>query len=101
VKPYRFLQEAEAEFNEQIRYFDEQSAGLGDKFVADVEATVTNIRTYPESGAQVSRNIRRRILRVFKNSVFYVNEPSEIVVVAVAPHKRRPGYWRKRLNNIE
>jgi len=97
VKPYRFLEEADAEFQEQITYFDEQSAGLGNRFVADVEATVRNICEYPESGSRLSRNVRKRVLRVFHYNLLYVNEPEEVVVVAVASHKRRPGYWRRRL----
>jgi plasmid stabilization system protein ParE len=100
VKPYRFLEEADTEFQEQIAYFDEQSAGLGDRFVADVEAAVRNICEYPESGWQLSRNVRKRVLRVFHYNVLYVNEPEEVVVIAVAPHKRRPGYWRKRLRTL-
>jgi toxin ParE1/3/4 len=97
VKPYRFLEEADAEFQEQIAYFDQQSPGLGDRFVADVEATVRNIREYPDSGSRLSRNVRKRVLRVFHYNILYLNEPDEVVVVAVAAHKRRPGYWRKRL----
>jgi toxin ParE1/3/4 len=100
VRPYRFLEEADAEFQENIRYYDEQVAGLGDKFIADVEAAITSIRTYPQSGAPVSRNLRKRVLRVFKHNIFYVSTPEDIVIVAVAPHARRPGYWRNRLKNL-
>jgi plasmid stabilization system protein ParE len=99
VKRYRFTEEAEAEFQEQILYYDEQVAGLGDKFIADVEATIQHIRKYPEGGFLKARNVRQRVLRVFHHNVYYVNEPDEIFIVAVAPHKRRPGYWRKRLKN--
>ena len=97
MKPYRFLEEADAEFQEQIRYFDEQVARLGDKFIADVEAAVTDIRTHPEIGAPGSRLVRKRVLRVFHHSVLYVDRPDEIIIIAHAPHKRRPGYWRRRL----
>lgn len=97
MKQYRFLEEADVEFQEQIRYFDEQAAGLGNKFISDLESTVKSIREYPESGALTSRNLRERVLRVFRHTVFYVNASDEIIVVAVAPHGRRPSYWRKRL----
>jgi len=100
LKPYRFLEEADAEFQEHIAYYDEQVAGLGDRFIADVEGLIAQIRRYPESGRVVSRNLRKRVLRIFKHNVFYVDAPGEIIVVAVAPHKRKPGYWRKRLKNF-
>ncbi|MEK6375429.1 MAG: type II toxin-antitoxin system RelE/ParE family toxin [Acidobacteriota bacterium] len=100
MKAYRFLEDAEAEFQEHIRYFDEQSVGLGDKFIADVEAVLRRIRDFPKSGSPISRNVRKSVLRIFKYNLLYVNEPEEIMIVAVAPHKRRPGYWRKRLRNL-
>lgn len=101
MKSYRFLNEAEAEFHEYIRYYDEQVAGLGDRFIADVQHVIDQIRRYPESGRLLSRTFRKRVLRVFKFNIFYVDTAAEIVVIAIAPHKRKPGYWRKRLENIK
>ena len=101
MKRYRFLDDAEMEFQEQIRYFDEQVAGLGDKFIADLESTVASIREFPGSGAPLSPNLRKRVLRVFRHSVFYVDAQDEIIIVAVAPHMRRPGYWRERTKNLK
>lgn len=72
MKRYRFLREADMEFQEQISYFDKQASGLGDRFIADVDATVADIRQYPESGSSISSNLRKRILRVFKHTIFYV-----------------------------
>jgi len=100
VKSYRFLEEADAEFHEHIAYYDEQVDGLGDKFIADVENVIAQIRRYPASGALVSRNLRKRVLRIFRHNVFYVDTASEIIIVAVASHWRKPGYWRKRLRNL-
>jgi len=97
VKPYRFLEEADEEFHDQIRYYDEQADGLGDRFIADVENVVAQICTYPMSGTPVPRNLRRRVLAVFKYNIFYIDTPDEVIIVAVAPHKRKPGYWRDRL----
>lgn len=100
MKPYRFLPEADTEFQEQIRYYDEQAAGLGDKFIAQVEAAISHVREYPDSGAPVSRNLRKHVLRAFKHNLLYVNAPEEIIVIAVAPHRRRPRYWRRRLKQL-
>ena len=100
MKGYRFLEEADGEFQEHIDYYDQQAAGLGDKFIADVERVIHSIREFPQSGSQVSKNVRKRVLRVFKYNVLYVDEPDEIIIVAVAPHRRRPGYWRKRLRSL-
>ncbi|MGN6185198.1 MAG: type II toxin-antitoxin system RelE/ParE family toxin [Thermoanaerobaculia bacterium] len=100
MKSYRFLEEADAEFQETIRFYDEQVAGLGDRFIQDVERTIAHIRDYPESGVLVSRRLRKRILHTFKYSILYFNAPTEIIVVAIAAHKRKPGFWRNRLHRI-
>ena len=100
MKPYRFLEEADSEFQEHIAYFDGQASGLGDKYVDYVGTAVSTIRQFPEIGAPVSRNLRKWVLRAFKHNLSYVNARDEIIIVALAPHKRRPGYWRKRLKTL-
>lgn len=97
MKPYRFLEEADQEFQEHIGYFLNNSISAADRFVVEVEAAVRDIRTYPEIGSHITRLVRQRVLTGFKYSILYVDTSAEIIIVAVAPHRRRPGYWRKRL----
>lgn len=47
MKPYRFLEEADAEFQEQIAYFNRQVDGLGLRFVVDVEGTIASSSRVP------------------------------------------------------
>ena len=101
MKAYRYLEEADQEFQEHIGYFDNVSRTVARKFVDEVEAAVTAIRQYPQIGAPMTRHVRKRIVTGFKYSVLYVDTPDEIVIVAVAPHRRRPGYWRKRLKQLK
>ena len=100
MKPYRFLEEAQDEFQEQIAYFDGTSRHLGDAFIDEVQTAVRDIRTHPEIGSPLRGKVRKRVLHSFQYSVLYVDRPMEIIIVAVAPHKRRPGYWRKRLRSL-
>jgi toxin ParE1/3/4 len=97
LKAYRYLEEADQEFHEHIGYFDGISRIVAIKFVDAVEAAVSEIRQYPQIGAPLTRRVRKRVLAGFKYSVLYADMPDEIIIVAIAPHKRRPGYWRKRL----
>jgi len=100
VKPYRFLPEADAEFHEQLAYYDQQAEGLGDRFVDDVEAAVRSVREYPRSGRRIGRIVRKHVLRIFKYNLLYVDDPEEIIIIAVAPHRKRPNYWRSRLRQL-
>lgn len=100
MKAYRYLLEADQEFQDHIGYFDSVSRTAARKFVDEVEAAVDEIRQYPQIGAPLTRQVRKRVLTGFKYNILYVDTPNEIIIVAVAPHRRRPGYWRKRLRNL-
>ena len=101
MKPYRYLHEADQEFQEQIDYFDGVSRTVAIRFVDDVQAAVNEIRQYPQIGAPLTRQVRKRVLTGFKYSILYVDTPDEIIIVAIAPHRRRPGYWRSRLRHLK
>ena len=92
-----FLPEAEGEMNEAARFYEERSEGLGQDFLEEVEQTVGSILAFPKGGPVVSRNLRRRIMRRFPFGLLYAIEPEQIVIVAVAHLKRRPGYWKVRV----
>jgi mRNA-degrading endonuclease RelE of RelBE toxin-antitoxin system len=93
----RFLPSAKAEADEAVAYFDEQLNGLGDRFEQDLQDTVGFVREHPFSGKRLSNHVRRFRLHTFRYNVIYVVDGDEIVIVAVAHHRRRPGYWRGRL----
>ena len=48
---------------------------------------------FPESAAEIMPGIRGRILRKFRYSLIYTIERDSLLVLAVAHHSRRPGYW--------
>ena len=96
----RFLKPAELEVDEAIAYFDAQRPGLGERFERDLFETVAFISDYPLTGTRLGSTTRRHKLRTFKYHVIYVAEPTEVVIVAVAHRRRRPGYWIGRLNPL-
>jgi plasmid stabilization system protein ParE len=96
----RFLKAAEFEIDEAVAYFDTQRNGLGDRFEQDLENTVAFVTAHPQSGRAVTGRVRKFGLRTFKYNVIYVIDNDEIIIVAVAHHRRRPGYWRARLPTI-
>jgi len=100
LKPYRFVEEADSEFFEWIAHYDRVSRDLGDRFVAAIERAVVNVRTFPQIGATHGKKLRKLEITEFPCRLLYANEPEEIVIIAIAPHKRRPGYWRKRLRHL-
>ena len=97
MKDYHFLPEAEEEMNEAAQFYEGRSEGLGEDFLDEVQHTVDSILAFPKSGPVISENLRRRILRRFPFGLLYAIETERIVIVAVAHLKRRPGYWKDRV----
>jgi plasmid stabilization system protein ParE len=93
----RFLRPAEQEVDEAIAYFDEQRDGLGERFERDLQAAVEHIVKSPRTGKRIGANVRKHPLRTFRYNVIYAIDGEEVVLIAVAHHRRRPGYWHRRL----
>lgn len=90
-------EEADAEFVEASRRYDVESEEVGAAFEVEVERGVDWIVEHPEASPVTRGQVRRKVLRRFPYSIFYALEPDRIRVLAVAHHKRRPGYWAHRL----
>jgi hypothetical protein len=96
----RFIKTAEREVDEAVAYFDTQRDGLGDRFEQDLQNTVAFVTTRPLSGKVISERVRKFGLRTFRYNIIYMIDADEIIIVAVAHHRRRPGYWLNRLATI-
>jgi toxin ParE1/3/4 len=97
VKPVHFHEEAETEYDGAIAYYEQQRAGLGSQFQAEVEAATQRIATRPQSFPLTpSDGTRRCILRRFPYTLHFLEFDDEIWVLAVAHQRRNPGYWHGR-----
>lgn len=93
----RFLQDARAEFLAAVRYYDEARPGLGNAFIAEVERAEERIAAFPHSGSPHLEETRRVVLRRFPYDLAYLSDERPIMIVAVAHHRRSPGYWKDRV----
>jgi plasmid stabilization system protein ParE len=93
---YRFLSVADDEMAEAATFYEAQGIGLGSDFLDDVQQAIDRLRNHPEIGTNVGDNLRRTLLLRFPFSLIYSVEAEEILIVSVAHHRRRPGYWRSR-----
>jgi plasmid stabilization system protein ParE len=100
VRQVHFLRPAQAEADEAVAYFDEQQQRLGDRFEQELSDAVEVIKQFPRSGKPLTKLVRKLRLRTFRYSVIYVANESEVVIVAVAHHRRRPDYWQTRLLSV-
>ena len=98
MKPVRYLDEARAEFLHEVQYFSAVSPGLGKRFDEAVQKAEALAAEFAEVGSPYKHGTRRVFPGRFKFSIVYLARPHEVVVVAVAPFKRKPGYWRSRIS---
>ena len=95
----RYHEEARAEFLHEVRYFSAISARLAERFDKAVQAAEVRAAESPTLGSPYTHGTRRILLKKFKFSLVYLHDEHEIVVLAVAPFRRRPGYWKARLGD--
>lgn len=92
----RFTAAAELELENAERYYNQQRAGLGDEFLAEVAKAVALIESHPKARPPVSPIDRACRVRRFPYHLVYFIHDDGIVVLAVAHFKRRLSYWRSR-----
>jgi plasmid stabilization system protein ParE len=95
IKP-RFLPAAEAELLKEVAYYSQARDGTGVRFQAAVAMVVEKAARNPEGGAPGPRETRSRLVKGFPFSVVYRVDDVELLVVAVAHHRRNPAYWAAR-----
>lgn len=98
MKPIIFLPEAREEMYEAARHYESQASGLGIDYLSAVERAAASIAESPMTWPKIEGELRRRLVQRFPFGILYYIEPKKIVIVAVSHLKRRPGYWKKRIN---
>ena len=100
--PLIILDEAEDELKAAADYYEDQSAGLGTELRVEIGRALEQVSSFPRSGKPVPGRatvveLRQVFVRRFPFSVIYLLEPTSIWIVAFAHHRRRPGYWKRRV----
>jgi plasmid stabilization system protein ParE len=101
LRTIRYHTAAEAELLNEITYFETQSPGLGRRFFGEIQQAEKLLAQFPALGREVRPGVRRQTLRKFQFSLIYSIEPDDsLLILAVAHHRRRPGYWISRLEEV-
>ncbi len=90
MRKVRILEEASQEAIEAAAWYEYEQPGLGAEFFAAVDAAIDVIKEAGDTGA------RRLILERFPYDIVAIELPEEAIVIAVAHHSRKPGYWLGR-----
>ena len=93
----RFLPAAEIELLKEVTYYSKARKGTGLRFQAAVQAALSRAATHPLGGAPSFKETRSVLVKGFPFSVVYRPSQNELLVVAIAPHRKRPQYWAPRI----
>lgn len=97
--PYRFHPKALAEYEAAAAWYGDRASDAARRFVTHVEDAIAVIRELPRAWPLWPGydDVRARVLRRLPYTIVYLVTVGEIVVMAVAHQRRRPGYWVDRL----
>lgn len=87
---------SEADLEDAARWYDDERAGLADRFLSDVDQTFARIRERPLQFPTVSSGVRRALLHTFPYAVYFRASEGIVVVLAVLHLRRNPKVWRRR-----
>ena len=91
----KFSARALREIGEAREWYELQSPGLGEEFIAAMELQLKRLEQAPLLYAEISPRIRRALLPRFPFGLFYAVRGNLIHVLAVLHDARYPGRWPK------
>ena len=83
MRAMTFHEEASAEVNEAVKYYEERVPGLGLLFLVALEEAVEKVLANPEVFQLVGDETRHKLIRRFPYSLLHVIESDRIRVLAV------------------
>lgn len=97
MKPVKFHPEAQSEMSASARYYEEKQVGLGKRFLESVYTAIRRVCLVPSMYQRVVGNVQICNVERFPFGVIFREEELYIGIIAVIHYKRRPGYWKDRV----
>ena len=94
---FEFHPEALEEYRDAATWYGNREPDLALRFVVEVEDAIRRILEAPNQWGIIEEDIRRCLTHVFPYAILYTIESDFVLIVAVAPCAREPGYWKERL----
>ena len=88
--------EAQTDIREAASWYEGREPGLGLRFVDEVRTSLQRIGDNPLRFPIIEDNVRRSLLQKLPYSIYFVNEPDAVAIIAVLHQHRRPNSWQLR-----
>lgn len=94
-----FRPEAQIELLEAQAWYEQRSVGLGFEFARAVDAAIARALRMPLAFPCIEGAFRHVITRKFPYSIIYHASESELVVVSLFHHRRKPRTWLRNVSS--
>jgi plasmid stabilization system protein ParE len=91
-----FLRQAATEVEEALEWYSERSILAASEFLQEVDRAIQLAVERPGAWPLFEAGTQRIVMQRYPYSIIFRAVPGIVQVVAVAHHKRKPGYWRQR-----
>jgi toxin ParE1/3/4 len=96
---YQFHPAAANEYLESIAFYESRLKGLGADYVVEFESVMVQVCSAPLSyQLECPPEIHKAGLKRFPFNVLYRVSGNYVQILAIAHHRRRPGYWLGRMS---
>jgi len=99
VNTVRFHDEARAELVHEVGFYTAVNRRLGERFDKAVKKAIKLAAEFPHLGSPYFSGTRRVFPKKFHFSIVYLHLGTEVLIIAIAPESRKPGYWRSRVGS--
>jgi|SRR5690606_6878372 len=90
------LRAALDELSEAIDWYSKIQPELGKDLALKFQEALIEIHAKPLLSQKLNEGFRKTNLQRFPYKLIFKIEEQEIIIIAVAHHKRKPSYWKKR-----
>jgi plasmid stabilization system protein ParE len=90
LKAVRLTAAAQADIDKASRWYEDQSTGVGDRFLEHVLDTIDRIGDHPEGYRKVIQDVRMATVRRFPFGIWSRIMPDGSIVIACLHSKRDP-----------
>ena len=98
---YTFSKWAQQELDDASTYYEKQAPGLGFEFLNEIANAIQRMIDFPEAWQRVVKDVRLCQVTRFPYGIIYFVKDETLQIVAVMHLHRRPGYWKKRLKEMD
>jgi plasmid stabilization system protein ParE len=96
VRTFQFHRKARADYKQALAFYLGEGDEAGWAFAVEIREAFDLILTFPAASPADRYGVRRKPLRNFPYSIFYIERGETIEITAII-HQKRSEFWRDRL----